>query len=67
MQYEIGKVIQYDQHIGIIKTINKKYIFMKQNAEDNIKENDLVKFRPEYNSKENIAHHVKKLSKNIKR
>lgn len=66
MQYEIGKIIQYDNHVGIIKSINKNYIFLSNNAESNIQENDLVKFRPEQ-KEGNMAYHVKKLNKNIKR
>lgn len=64
MQCKIGKIIKYDDHVGTIITEEGKYIFKKQNAEENIKNGDIVKFRPETKNNRNEAFFIKKIFKN---
>lgn len=47
MQYKIGKVINYDGISGEIIAIDNKYFFLKEDTKEEIKNEDLVKFREE--------------------
>ena len=64
MQCKIGRIIKYDNCTGTIITEEGQYIFKKQDAEKEIKNGDLVKFRPETKNNQKMAFFVKRIFKN---
>ncbi len=64
MEYEIGKVIEYDGIKGTLVTLNTKYMFLSDDVNEEINVGDLVKFRGEEVQDINRAYFVKKLHLN---
>lgn len=62
MQFEIGKIKEYDNLVGKIIAKSDVYLFLKQDLSDiNIKIGDIVIFRPEEISMEKKGLSYKKI------
>ncbi len=62
MNFEIGKVIKYENKEGLILTEDgNKYLFLEKDVKTNINIKDLVIFRPEIINDTNRAFFVKNL------
>ena len=64
MEYEIGKVVEYDGIKGTLVTLNTKYMFLSDDVNEEINVGDLVKFRGEEVQDTNRAYFVKMLHYN---
>lgn len=59
MNFEIGKLINYDGYTGDIVSKDKKYVFLSKNTEDrNLTNNQAVVFEPAIVNNINIAFNV---------
>ena len=62
MQFEIGKIHDYDNYSGKIVSSSGVYMFLHHDIKnEDIKEGDIVIFRPEKINNENRAFSIKKL------
>ena len=62
--YKIGKVKEYDGFFGEIVTEDTLYYFTKDDIEDTIEENDVVKFQGKTEEAFPQAYFVKKIALN---
>lgn len=67
MQYEIGKIIEYDNHKGKILSSNGKYLFLKEDLKlDELNLGELIIFRPEVIKGQKRAFYIKSLKSVLK-
>ena len=62
MQYNFGKILEYNGIQGTILTQNDTFIFLTENENLNFKKGDLVIFRPEEIHNVKRAFFVKKVT-----